>query len=187
MIKRINKYINLSLALSLIFMLTGFILIVWTKASLDVFAYIIGFTMVVYGVYNFIDSFGINPVLCLFQMSVSILTFLLGFTILSNPSIFESILPVMLGILFIISGAFKTRVSLIFRGSNSEYMLSIISSILIIVCGIILIVNPLSMSIVITKVIGIMLTVYSVLDIIDMVVFKKKIKDIDKYINSFIK
>ena len=73
MIKKINEYINLSIILSVLFMIVGILLIVWPKASLDTFAYVIGTIMIIYGIYSFIDSFSINPALCLFQMTNSIL------------------------------------------------------------------------------------------------------------------
>ena len=107
MIKKINEYINLSIILSVLFMIVGILLIVWPKASLDTFAYVIGTIMIIYGIYSFIDSFSINPALCLFQMTNSILSFLLGICVFLNPSIFESILPIALGIFFIISGSIQ--------------------------------------------------------------------------------
>ena len=186
MIKRINKYINLSIILSILFIIAGFLLIIWPKASLDTFSYFLGAIMLLYGTYNFIDSFGINPVLCLFQMSSSILTFLLGLAILLNPSIFESLLPIMLGILFIISGAFKTRIALIFKDEES-YILSVITSILMIICGVVLILNPIISALVITTVVGAILIIYSVLDVVDMLIFKKIVKEIDKYLSTIIK
>ena len=81
MIKKINEYINLSIILSVLFMIVGILLIVWPKASLDTFAYVIGTIMIIYGIYSFIDSFSINPALCLFQMTNSILSFLLGISV----------------------------------------------------------------------------------------------------------
>ena len=54
MIKKINEYINLSIILSVLFMIVGILLIVWPKASLDTFAYVIGTIMIIYGIYSFI-------------------------------------------------------------------------------------------------------------------------------------
>ena len=54
MIKKINEYINLSIILSVLFMIVGVLLIVWPKASLDTFAYVIGTIMIIYGIYSFI-------------------------------------------------------------------------------------------------------------------------------------
>lgn len=187
MIKKINEYINLSIILSVLFMIVGILLIVWPKASLDTFAYVIGTIMIIYGIYSFIDSFSINPALCLFQMTNSILSFLLGICVFLNPSIFESILPIALGIFFIISGAFSSRLSFVIKNIDSGFILSLISSILMIICGVILIINPAGTIILITAFIGIILIVYSISNIIDMSIFKSKVKEIDKYFDKLLK
>ena len=173
MIKKINEYINLSIILSVLFMIVGILLIVWPKASLDTFAYVIGTIMIIYGIYSFIDSFSINPALCLFQMTNSILSFLLGICVFLNPSIFESILPIALGIFFIIS--------------DNSYIISLFTSILMIICGVVLIINPGNTALVITTLIGIILIVYSVSAIVDMFVFKSRVKEIDKYFSKLLK
>lgn len=187
MTKKINKYINLSIILSVLFMIVGVLLIIWPKASLDTFAYIIGTILIVYGIYSFIDSFTINPIFFFFQMVTSILSFLLGICVFLNPSIFESIIPIVLGIFFIISGAFSSRLSFVIKNMNSGFILSIISSILMIICGVILIINPTGTIILITTFIGIMLIVYSISNIIDMSIFKSKVKEIDKYFDKLLK
>ena len=187
MIKKINEYINLSIILSVLFMIVGILLIVWPKASLDTFAYVIGTIMIIYGIYSFIDSFSINPALCLFQMTNSILSFLLGICVFLNPSIFESILPIALGIFFIISGAFSSRISFIIKDIDNSYILSLFTSILMVICGVILSINPHSTALVITTLIGITLIVYSVSAIVDMFVFKSSVKEIDKYFSKLLK
>lgn len=168
-------------------MIVGVLLIVWPKASLDTFAYVIGTIMIIYGIYSFIDSFSINPALCLFQMTNSILSFLLGICVFLNPSIFESILPIALGIFFIISGAFSSRISFIIKDIDNSYILSLFTSILMIICGVVLIINPGNTALVITTLIGIILIVYSVSAIIDMFVFKSRVKEIDKYFSKLLK
>ena len=187
MIKKINEYINLSIILSVLFMIVGILLIVWPKASLDTFAYVIGTIMIIYGIYSFIDSFSINPALCLFEMTNSILSFLLGICVFLNPSIFESILPIVLGIFFIISGAFSSRISFIIKDIDNSYILSLFTSILMVICGVILIINPGNTALVITTLIGIILIVYSVSAIVDMFVFKSRVKEIDKYFSKLLK
>ena len=183
MIKKINEYINLSIILSVLFMIVGILLIVWPKASLDTFAYVIGTIMIIYGIYSFIDSFSINPALCLFQMTNSILSFLLGICVFLNPSIFA----IALGIFFIISGAFSSRISFIIKDIDNSYILSLFTSILMIICGVVLIINPGNTALVITTLIGIILIVYSVSAIVDMFVFKSRVKEIDKYFSKLLK
>ena len=139
------------------------------------------------GIFNFIDSFTINPIFCLPQMTSSVLSALLGILIFLNPNIFESLLPIVLGIFFIINGAFKSRMSFVLKEIDSSWVLSLITSLLMIICGFILIINPRISAIMITTLMGIILMVYAISDIIDMFVFKSKIKNVSKYFEKYIK
>ena len=56
-----------------------------------------------------------------------------------------------------------------------------------IICGVILIINPAGTIILITTFIGIILIVYSISNIIDMSIFKSKVKEIDKYFDKLLK
>ena len=187
MLKTINKYLNTSIVLSILFAVIGIILIIWPKTSLETFAYVIGTILLVYGIYNFIDSFTINPIFCLPQMTSSVLSFLLGILVFLKPSVFESLLPIVLGIFFIINGAFKTRMSFVLKNVDSKWILSLITSVLMIICGVVLIINPRISAIMITSLIGIMLVIYAISDIVDIFVFKSKIKEVSKYFEKFVK
>lgn len=187
MIKTLNKYINLSMILSILFIIVGVILIIWPKTSLETISYMIGAFLLVYGIYNFIDSFSINPIFCFVQMTSSVLAFVLGIIIFLNPTIFESLIPIVLGIFFIINGSFKTRLSFIIKDVSDNWILSLITSILMIICGVLLIINPKITAIMLTTMVGILLVVYSVADIVDMVVFKSRVKDIYKYFEKLLK
>ena len=56
-----------------------------------------------------------------------------------------------------------------------------------IICGVVLIINPGNTVLVITTLIGIILIVYSVSAIVDMFVFKSRVKEIDKYFSKLLK
>lgn len=186
MIKSINKYINLSILLSILFALCGVILIVWPKASLDTIGYILGAFLLVYGITNFIDSFTISPIFCLIEMISSVLSIVIGVAVFLNPNIMENLLPILLGIFFIISGAFKARISYIIKSAD-DYLLPIITSILMILCGIILIVYPQDSAIAVAILTGVIMLIYGISDVIDMIVFKSNVKSIEKYFDKLIK
>ena len=56
-----------------------------------------------------------------------------------------------------------------------------------VICGVVLIINPGNTALVITTLIGIVLIVYSVSAIVDMFVFKSRVKEIDKYFSKLLK
>lgn len=187
MLKTINKYINLSIIMAVLFMIVGVILLIWPKSSLDTISYIIGTFLLIYGIYNFIDSFTINPIFCFIQMTSSVLSVVLGIIIFLNPNLFENLIPILLGIFFIINGSFKTRLSFIIKDISNNWILPLITSILMVLCGFLLIVNPKVSAIMITTMIGIILIIYSISDIIDMLVFKSRTKEISKYFEKLLK
>lgn len=187
MLKTINKSLNVSIILSILFGIMGIVLIIWPKTSLETFAYIIGAILLVYGTFNFIDSFTVNPVFCLPQMTTSILSALFGILVFLKPNIFESLLPIVLGIFFIINGSFKARMSFILKKVDSSWVLSLITSIFMIICGIILLINPQGTALMLTSLIGIIMTIYAISDIIDTCVFKSRVKEVSRYFEKLLK
>lgn len=187
MVKFFNKYLNLSIIISVISILFGLVIVIWPNISLDVIAYIIACFLIVYGSYNFIESFTINPLICLLQMTTSILSMMMGIIIFLNPDVFEKIIPIVLGITFIISGFFKTRISFVIKNVDSSWYFTLGASILMIICGFVLIINPKISALMLTTIIGTLLIIYSISGIIDTIIFKKKIKDITKYFDKLLK
>ena len=187
MSKEINKYLNLSIVMSILFVILGVFLVVLPESSINTIAYMLASFLLVYGTFNFIDSFTINPIFFFMKMASSAISIILGIVIFLNPDIFKNLIPIALGIFFIISGAFSSRISFIIKDIDNSYILSLFTSILMIICGVVLIINPGNTALVITTLIGIILIVYSVSAIVDMFVFKSRVKEIDKYFSKLLK
>ena len=81
----------------------------------------------------------------------------------------------------------STGTGFIIKDIDNSYILSLFTSILMIICGVVLIINPGNTALVITTLIGIILIVYSVSAIVDMFVFKSRVKEIDKYFSKLLK
>ena len=116
------------------------------------------------------------------------LSILFGIILLMYPNIFQVMVPIILGIYFIFSGIFKMRLSLVLKYiDNSSWILTLLMTILSIIAGFILIINPTTSSIALTLFAGITLIIYSISDIIDMFLFKKNINDLIKGFKKNIK
>ena len=107
MSKEINKYLNLSIVMSVLFAILGVILVVSPNSSLDTIAYLLAAFLLVYGTYNFIDSFAIHPIFFFMKMASSVISIILGIVIFLNPEIFKNLIPIALGVFFIINGIFQ--------------------------------------------------------------------------------
>ena len=183
MSKEINKYLNLSIVMSVLFAILGVILVVSPNSSLDTIAAF----LLVYGTYNFIDSFAIHPIFFFMKVASSVISIILGIVIFLNPEIFKNLIPIALGIFFIINGIFKTRMAFIIKNIDNYFVLSVITSVLTIICGIVLIINPSISAVMITTMIGIVILVYAVFDIVDAFILKHRVKEISKYFEQLLK
>ena len=67
------------------------------------------------------------------------------------------------------------------------FVLSVITSVLTIICGIVLIINPSISAVMITTMIGIVILVYAVFDIVDAFILKHRVKEISKYFEQLLK
>ena len=89
--------------------------------------------------------------------------------------------PILIGIVMITKSSLDIRLSLSLKNiKGSNWLLLFICAILSVICGIIIIINPNLGSIAITTYVGIVLTIYSITNIIDTIIFKKYINDIVK-------
>ncbi len=182
MLKKFNQIINEAIGISIIFLLLGIIFLIYPNISIQVVAYLIAFILIGSGIYliglEFTNRIIFFPMDTLFNGIISVI---LGTIILIYPNIFQTIIPIMLGIYFILDSIFKLKViTFLRRIDNTSWILTLLLTILSIICGIVLIANPLDSSIAIALFAGIILIVYSITGIIDMLLFKKNIHDLVK-------
>ena len=189
MLKKFNQIINEAIGISIIFLLLGIIFLIYPNISITVIAYLIAFILIGSGIY--LIGLEITNSTIFFPMDTffnGIISVILGTIILIYPNIFQIIIPIMLGTYFIIDSIFKLKiVTLLRRIDNTSWIFTLLLTILSIICGIILIINPIDSSIAITLFTGITLIIYSIAGIVDMILFKKNINDLVKEFKKNIK
>jgi hypothetical protein len=103
-----------------------------------------------------------------------ILSIIAGIYFIEKPDIIGSIIPLFMGVVIIISSSLKIRQSFDFKNVNSSYFFwSFLTSLLSLICGVILLFNPFKGAVLITRIIGIFLVIYAVLDICNAIIFQK--------------
>ncbi len=186
MIKKINKYINLSIFTSILFVLFGGVILLFPKTTLSVFSYTTALVLAVVGIYLIVlDIRTMNNLFYIESGLLGVLLLILGFIIIAHPSTLAVLLPVVLGIWFIVSSIIKFKFSAGLRGDNiGLWVLSLLVTILSVLCGVIFIVNPIESSEVITSSFGLIMIIYAVADSIEMIIFKRNINKIAKYVKE---
>ena len=116
-----------------------------------------------------------------FILGVFVLIF--GIIILVKPDTIASIIPLLLGIWMLINGVTKLSYSLTLN-NNKSALSSIIISLIIVLLGILLIINPFQGAQKLVQILGISILVYSLLDLIECFSIKRVIKKSKKLENK---
>lgn len=189
MIKKLNSFINSSICISIMFIIIGIIMVIMPKMSLEILGVILSVILIINGVILMITDIKLNNnFIPVDMLPASMLSILLGIMMLIYPNILSIIIPLMLGTWFIMTSIFKIRLTLyLSKIQNTPCLLLMLISILSIVCGFILILNPIDSSVAITLFIGIVIIVYAISDIINMIVLKRNLNKLTKYFKENIK
>lgn len=189
----LKKVFNISIISSVLLFLFGLVLAVNAEGFIKSITVAIGVVLLLIGVFPVIDYFryrkeGLGASVGLISGIFSIVC---GLMLLINEDLLMILIPVFIGVWMIINGINKIQVSFEIKDlGEKSWIITFIYSILIIVLGGYFIVNPISGATTVTSFIGIILCIYAVLDIIDCVIIKVKVKsfkkELDKIENSVV-
>ena len=177
---KFSKLMNISFITSILFILIGIMMFIFTNIKLETLAYVIAGIFGINGLLNIIDDYSVFKPFYFFDGFTSgLLSIILGVVIVMNRDSIPIVLPMIIGLWFIISSTFKLRMSLALKDTNNKaWIPTYILSLVTIVIGLLLIINPSIGSLSIKIILGIAFILFSVVDIIEVYVFKKNIKAI---------
>ena len=175
--ENIKKALNKNIITSIIIFLVGLILFLKPDTTIKTITIIIGILLIIMGSGPVIELFKSEERKFSFKIAPSIILFIIAFVLFFTPQILVSIIPLLIGVALVMSSAFKLQNIYNIKKSNNGFNAwTLIITIAILVLGLLLIINPFGGALAITKVIGIFLMIYSVLDIVDNILLKKIIK-----------
>ena len=183
----LKKVFNISIISSVLLFLFGLVLAVNAEGFIKSITVAIGVILLLIGVFPVIDYFryrkdGLGASVGLISGIFSIVC---GLMLLINEDLLMILIPVFIGVWMIINGINKIQVSFEIKDlGEKSWIITFIYSILIIVLGGYFIVNPISGATTVTSFIGIILCIYAVLDIIDCVIIKVKVKSFKKELDK---
>ncbi len=168
--KYIRKIGLNSIVISLLLIVLALFMIVKPLGTVNVLMLILGYIMIVDGLIHFISYFSIKTEYRFFsyELAQSILYILLGLIIVYNSNTITTALPIFLGIWIVIEGIFRIQIAFNLSGvRNVQWGIMLIMSMIEVLLGIILIINPFPSLEVLTIVSGIMLLISQFIDIYD--------------------
>ena len=178
-----KKGFTSSIITSIILAVLGILLIVATEATIISISYIIGGILILLGFFGLVDY--IRKIDTELKTGVDlvygVVTVILGVLIVMNPKAIASIINYVLGIIIVISSAVKLNYAIQLKGNNNSLWKStIIFSLITTICGLILIFKPFTGAIVATKIIGIIVLIYAILNIISTFTIRKEVLRLHK-------
>lgn len=172
----VKKTIWPSLISSGVILVLGLLLFFKSSVTLMGISYIFGGLIIAIGVLAIVRFISNNHSDISNQLNIiyGIICIISGIFFIEKPEIIGSIIPVVMGIGIIISSSLKIQQSFNLKSLNSSYFFwSFVTALLSLICGVVLLFNPFKGAVIITKVIGIFLVIYAILDICNTVVLKK--------------
>ena len=140
-----------------------------------------GISLSVVGIYNIIKYiFNIHKgPFFVADIIYGILSIIAGVFIIVNPLSLTGILSIGIGLWLIISASFKFALALQLKKFSEEtWLFSMVISILVFIIGIIVMINPFDTALVLTTFVGIIVCVYSAIDFLQQILFRKRVKEL---------
>lgn len=179
MIKKLNKFLYSSIVISVLMCFLGLVFMIYPQMSFETINYVLAIVLIVNGIYFMLENE--NNILFSGLQSIGIVELLLGVVLVLKPDLMQTLLPIIVGIVMVVKAFVNLRFSLALGNYGySNWLLLLILSIISIVAGTLIIINPHIGSIALTFSLGFLICTYSVTNIIDVLVFKNHIKEIAK-------
>lgn len=174
---KISNFLKTNIISSIFLLILGLIFLIKPDTVISVIAYIMGFMLLIFSISNFLRYFrkkdnGI-------YLGIAILLLVASMFIIFKYEMIISIIPFILGIFVITNCSLKVPYILELKTiNNNKYINLLISTILSVIIGLFLIFNPFSSTLTITRIIGVFVIIYSIIDIYETILVKKELKRI---------
>ena len=169
-----------SILFSVVLILIGLFLLINPETTLHAISYVIGIALIVWGLIPTLQALS-NKTESYVQtgLVLGIFAILVGLFVVFNPNFIGSIIPFVIGIWMILNGIIKLSYGLTLNKEGNASK-AIIISLIITVCGLLLVLNPFGGAIAMTQLIGVSVIIYSIFDLIECFTLKQTMNEVGK-------
>jgi len=189
--KFLSNFIKTSIAFSSALIILGILLIIRSEATVITISYVIGAVLIALGVLAELNYFKDNKQgveKTDLNVIYGVVCIILGIVVINNPAAIASIIPLVVGVIIITNSVVKLQYSLELKKERNDLWVStLVLSIVMVVCGVILIFNPFKSAVVIMKIVGIFILIYAVIDLLSSFFLRNVLKKISTDVKENIK
>lgn len=176
----LKKGTSKNIVTSIIILLFGIFIFIKPDTTVKTISFLLGIILLLTGLNSIVNAFSNKENPNNLNIAVGIIIMIPALILFFNPTIIASIIPLLIGIYMIISAAFKLQYLYSLKTLTNAWDISVVVvTIVTLILGVLLVFNPFGGVIAITKLIGIFLMIYAILDIINNINIKKKVKDVE--------
>jgi len=178
----LSSIIKGSIISSIALVALGILLIFKSEVTIITISYIIGAVLIAMGVLtelNYLKENKENLAKGDLDIVYGVVCAILGIIIIKNPEAIASIIPLAVGVIIVANSVVKLQYSLELRKEKNDLWIStLILSIVMVICGIVLIFNPFTGAVLFTRIVGIFILIYAILDLVSTFFIKKTLEKI---------
>ena len=186
--KLLSSFIKTSMLCSVALIALGLLLIIKSEATIITISYVIGGLLIALGVIAEIKYFNEHAkkfTLDDIDIVYGIVCVILGIIVIKNPEAIASIIPLVIGVIIIANSAVKLQYSIELKKDNSNLWIStLILSIIMLVCGVLLVFNPFKGAVLLTRIVGVFILIYAVLDLVSTFCIRNTLVKIQKAVQE---
>lgn len=183
----VKKIYRISIISSILLFLFGLLLVLNAEGFIKSISAIIGIVLLLIGIFPIVDYFRYRKdgVLAGISLISGIFSVVCGLMFLLNENMLMILIPVFIGVWMIINGINKLQIAFEIRDNEEKsWVITFIFSIIIIIAGVYFIINPINGAEIVTQTLGIIICIYALLDIIDCILIKIKLKKVSNEIKE---
>ncbi|MGN1412252.1 MAG: HdeD family acid-resistance protein [Oscillospiraceae bacterium] len=181
--KKLNKKRNNTyMVISIVSLILGLFLVIKPETSSNIISYIIGAGFVFYGVVHIITYILVkDESLFQYDLAKGLITTSIGLFFIFKPTFIASLLPLGLGIAILFNGVMSLQSACNFyRNSRKNWLSVFIPSLITIVFGALIIVNPFKWAKALLIIIGCVLIWNAIWDLWTHYCINKKVEELEK-------
>jgi len=187
--KDIKETFNLitigSIAMDIIILILGIFFMTNPAVGLESALLLIGILLLISGVCSII-KYIINPKKLLrFELGYGIISIIAGLFAIFKPFGVATLITVLIAIWLIISSVVKLVLAIELRRIKEKtWIFDLTVAILVIIIGMLILFNPFNSYMILSVYVGVMMTMYAAMDVVEQFFLRKRVNDIIKIFNK---
>ena len=185
-IKKTFNYVTIgTMILDIMFIVLGIFLVANPSVGVNASLFLFGVILMISGLYSIIKYINNNSVIFRFELIYGILSIVVGLIAFFKPFALVNLITVLVGAWLVISSFIKFFVANELRRVGIEsWTFDMGISVLTIILGLMLIINPFGGYIILTTYVAILIMMYAAMDLVEQFFIRKRASKIIKFLSK---